>query len=66
MISPSTEHRINSTFGQWSRQTAAVELHPADAERRSIREGDLVRAYNELGEVIADCRADHDSGGRRY
>jgi hypothetical protein len=25
MISPATEHRINSTFGQLSRQTAALE-----------------------------------------
>ena len=52
MISPATEHRINSTFGQLSRQTAVVEIHPEDAELRSIREGDLMRAYNELGEVI--------------
>jgi anaerobic selenocysteine-containing dehydrogenase len=61
MISPSTEHRINSTFGQLSRQMAAVELHPVDAEPRSIREGDLVRAYNELGEVICAAHVTNET-----
>ena len=61
MISPATEHRINSTFGQLSRETAALEIHPEDAESRSIREGDLVRGYNELGEVICHAHLTNDT-----
>jgi anaerobic selenocysteine-containing dehydrogenase len=64
MISPATEHRINSTFGQLSSQLASLEIHPEDATPRSIRDGDLVRAFNELGEVICAARLTRETRSR--
>ena len=63
MISPATEHRINSTFGQLSRRKAVIEIHPDDADPRSISEGDLVRAFNELGEVVCAARVTSETRG---
>ncbi|MGE3779243.1 MAG: molybdopterin-dependent oxidoreductase, partial [Pirellulaceae bacterium] len=61
MISPATEQRINSTFGQLSRQMAALEMHPDDAVPRGIREGDRVRAHNGLGEVLCDVHISQET-----
>jgi anaerobic selenocysteine-containing dehydrogenase len=47
---------MNSTFGHRDavdRQTAKVHMHRADAAQRSIRNGDMVRAFNDRGSLLA-------------
>ena len=51
LISPSSERTINSTLGQLPRTDVKLLMHPDDAEARGLAEGDLVRIFNELGEV---------------
>jgi anaerobic selenocysteine-containing dehydrogenase len=55
LISPASAHTVSSTFGQLVEGPVPLELHPDDAARRGIREGDRVRVWNALGEVR--CRA---------
>ena len=46
---------ISSTLGEFNYPELFVTLHPADAAVRGIEEGDAVRVFNNLGEVL--CRA---------
>jgi anaerobic selenocysteine-containing dehydrogenase len=55
LLSPSSASTINSTLGQLNRKQASVELHPDDAADRDIVDGDQVRIFNEVGEVV--CHA---------
>jgi len=54
-ISPATSKMVSSTFGEFNYPELRVLLHPRDAAARRIREGDVVRVFNHLGEVR--CRA---------
>lgn len=56
LISPATSRTISSTFGQRLAKEAAVELSPTDAAARTIADGDEVRIWNDLGEVICIAR----------
>jgi anaerobic selenocysteine-containing dehydrogenase len=60
LISPSTSRMISSTFGQLYRKPVALEMHPADAAARGIAEGEVVRVWNELGEVRVAVRLSPD------
>jgi len=51
LISPSSERTINSTLGQLPRPDVKLVMHPDDANARRLADGDLVRMFNELGEV---------------
>jgi anaerobic selenocysteine-containing dehydrogenase len=51
LISPATEKTISSTLGELRPRAAALQMHPGDAEARSLATGDPVRVYNEHGEV---------------
>jgi anaerobic selenocysteine-containing dehydrogenase len=51
LISPATDRTISSTLGELHEGQVPVELAPADADSRGIRDGDRVRVFNELGEV---------------
>jgi anaerobic selenocysteine-containing dehydrogenase len=51
LISPSSERTINSTLGQLPRPDVKLLMHPDDARTRGLADGDLVRIFNELGEV---------------
>jgi anaerobic selenocysteine-containing dehydrogenase len=53
LITPASDERITSTFGGLpaSDATPPLEMHPADARARGVREGDTVRMWNDLGEV---------------
>jgi anaerobic selenocysteine-containing dehydrogenase len=51
LISPASDRTITSTLGQLPRSDVKLLMHPADAEARKLADGDLVRIYNELGEV---------------
>jgi anaerobic selenocysteine-containing dehydrogenase len=54
LISPAAHAFLNSSFANLAKQLRQehqpfLEIHPEDAERRGIREGDQVRAFNERG-----------------
>jgi len=51
LISPSSDRTISSTLGELSRTDVKLLMHPADASARGIADKDMVRVFNELGEV---------------
>jgi len=55
LISPSNNKMITSTLGEFNYPELWLDMHPADAAARQIADGDTVRVFNELGEVV--CRA---------
>jgi anaerobic selenocysteine-containing dehydrogenase len=54
LISPATDKLISSSLGEFNLPELFITLHPADAQSRSLKNGDMVRAYNHGGEV--HCR----------
>jgi len=51
LISPASERTISSTLGELPRPDVKLLMHPDDAQARGLAENDLVRIFNELGEV---------------
>ena len=51
LISPASDRTISSTLGELSRTDVKLLMHPADARARGLADKDLVRVFNELGEV---------------
>jgi len=56
-----TKYRIHSQFANvpWTRELdpePALDMNPADAQPRGIQDGDLVRVYNDRGEVKLKAR----------
>lgn len=51
LISPSSDRTISSSLGELSRTDVKLLMHPADAEARGLADNDLVRIFNNLGEV---------------
>ncbi|HET6266753.1 MAG TPA: molybdopterin-dependent oxidoreductase [Acidobacteriota bacterium] len=51
LISPSTGKTISSTMGEYNLPECVLHMNPEDAADRRLRTGDLVRVYNEWGEV---------------
>jgi anaerobic selenocysteine-containing dehydrogenase len=51
LISPASERTISSTLGELPRPDVKLLMHPDDASARGLAENDLVRIFNELGEV---------------
>lgn len=58
LISPANNKMVSSTLGEFNYPTLAVSVNPADAERRDIAEGNTVRVFNELGEVVCLAQID--------
>jgi anaerobic selenocysteine-containing dehydrogenase len=56
LISPATQRTISSTFGHLDRRRVPLQMHPEDAQARGLGDGDRVRVWNELGEVICGIR----------
>jgi anaerobic selenocysteine-containing dehydrogenase len=56
LVSSATSKMITSTLGEFNYPELRVTLNPQDAAARSIAEGNPVRVFNQLGEVV--CRAD--------
>jgi anaerobic selenocysteine-containing dehydrogenase len=54
LITPASDQRITSTFGGLGASDAApvLEMHPKDAASRGLKDGQLVKVWNELGEVL--------------
>jgi anaerobic selenocysteine-containing dehydrogenase len=51
LISPSSDRTISSTLGELPRPDVKLLMHPDDAAVRGLSNGDLVRIFNDLGEV---------------
>jgi anaerobic selenocysteine-containing dehydrogenase len=51
LISPASDRTISSTLGEQLRPDVKLSMHPDDASARGLADGDLVRIFNELGEV---------------
>jgi anaerobic selenocysteine-containing dehydrogenase len=51
LISPASDRTISSTLGELPRPDARLTMHPRDAAERGLSEGDMVRVFNDLGEV---------------
>ena len=53
LISPASDRRITSTFGnlQIADGPPPLQMHPGDADARGLRDGQRVRVWNDLGEV---------------
>jgi anaerobic selenocysteine-containing dehydrogenase len=51
LISPASERTISSTLGELPRPDVKLVMHPADAGARGLADNDLVRVFNQLGEV---------------
>jgi anaerobic selenocysteine-containing dehydrogenase len=61
MISSKNDDSMNSTFGSRpsvDRQTAVLQMHPADADARGIHHGDRVRAFNDRGSLLLVAEVD--------
>jgi anaerobic selenocysteine-containing dehydrogenase len=56
LISPSSDRTICSTLGEFNMPQVFVELGPEDAAARGLRNGQSVRVFNRLGEVMAPLR----------
>ena len=58
IISPSSQKRINATFGGFklSEGQEEVEINAIDAKVRNISNGETVRVYNERGETFLTAR----------
>ena len=51
LISPASERTISSTLAELPRPDVKLVMHPDDARARGLEENDVVRIFNELGEV---------------
>jgi anaerobic selenocysteine-containing dehydrogenase len=61
LVSSKNDDSMNSTFGNRDsvdKQTSVLHLASYDAERRGIRTGDLVRAFNDRGSLVLTAEVD--------
>ena len=63
LLARKPDHFLNSTFSnvpsvQPLEEMGLLELHVSDAEKRGIRDGDMVRAFNRRGEIHLKARVD--------
>jgi anaerobic selenocysteine-containing dehydrogenase len=58
LVSPASDRRTTSTFGGLppSDATPPLDMHPDDARKRGLRDGAMVRVWNDLGEVHLPLR----------
>ena len=56
LISPASERTVSSTLGELPRPTVVVDMHPDDAEARHLAHGEVVRMFNDQGEVRLPVR----------
>ncbi len=56
LISPASDRTISSTLGELPRPTVMLDVHPEDARARGVEDGDIVRMFNDLGEVHLPVR----------
>jgi anaerobic selenocysteine-containing dehydrogenase len=56
LISPASDRTISSTLGELPRNDVTLHMNPADAADRGLADNDLVRVFNDLGEVQCALR----------
>jgi len=61
IISPPNRHFLNSSFANMPFAIAeakepGLEIHPVDAAARGVRQGDMVRIFNDRGSLTARAR----------
>jgi anaerobic selenocysteine-containing dehydrogenase len=58
LLSPASDRRITSTFGglRANDGTPPLAMHPDDARARGLTDGEMVRVWNDLGEVHLPLR----------
>lgn len=56
LISPASERTVSSTLGELPRPTVVLDVHPEDAAARDVQNNEVVRMFNELGEVRLPVR----------
>jgi anaerobic selenocysteine-containing dehydrogenase len=59
LISPASDRTISSTLGELPRPEVQLEMNPADADARSIEDGDKIRVFNPLGEMHITAKLTH-------
>ena len=62
LISPANSRMVSSTLGEFNYDELVVTVHPDDAGPRGISDKDVIRVFNDLGEVV--CRAELRSAVR--
>jgi anaerobic selenocysteine-containing dehydrogenase len=65
LVTAPAQHFLNSTFGDTVsspklEREPLLQLHPAEAAARDLREGDAVRAFNDRGESYLTLRTTRD------
>ena len=60
LVTPATAKTINSIFGDTDGPAPVVRLHPDDAERRGLHDGQQVRVWNADGEIEVALVVDAD------
>lgn len=62
LITPSSSKRTNATFGGHaeSQEPERLEIHPRDAAKRGIAQGDKVKVWNDLGAVVLVAEISED------
>jgi anaerobic selenocysteine-containing dehydrogenase len=58
LLTSATARTVNSMFGEYDPPTAAVSVHPIDAEERGLTDGDTVVVSNNLGTVTLPVSVD--------
>ena len=67
LLARKADNLLNSTFAnlpsvrQMEPWIGMLEMHPADAAARGIRDGDRVRAFNARGEIVLKARVERRS-----
>jgi anaerobic selenocysteine-containing dehydrogenase len=58
LISPASDKTISSTLGELPRPSVSLLMHPSDAVRRGLKDGDPIRIFNDLGEVQCSLKVE--------
>jgi anaerobic selenocysteine-containing dehydrogenase len=56
LISPASERTVSSTLGELPRPAVVLDVHPDDAAARDLQANEVVRMFNEQGEVRLPIR----------
>lgn len=51
LVSPATDKTVTSTLGELRTRQARLQIHPRDAAARDLSTGDVVRIFNDDGEI---------------
>ena len=56
LISPATSKLVNSSLGEFQLPQLIVQINDRDAQSMGIENGEKVRVWNHLGEVVCPCK----------